>query len=838
MEIKYKRINIMLLLMLVLVVTMNSCGLQKSKENNSRTISFDQAWRFIKDNPSGAEAPAYDDSQWRTLDLPHDWSIEDLPGQIPDSIIGPFSKAAIGKMGTGYTIGGTAWYRKHFSISKENQDKTAYLMFDGMYMNSDVWVNGKHVGNHPYGYTSFYYDITHYLNPAGQSNTVAVQVKNEGRTARWYSGSGIYRHTWLTLVNPVHIGVWGVNIKTQSVSENSAEINVATTLENSDKNKREVTVKVEIINPSGEIVGNSENRTTVLPDAKNNIEIHVSVSNPLLWSVDNPKLYFAKVTILDNNKESDWTKTSFGIRTIKVDAVNGFTINGKSLKLIGGCFHHDNGPLGSASINRAEERKMEIFKNAGYNAIRCSHNPPSPYLLHICDSLGILVIDEIFDNWEREKVSPDDYSKSFKEWWKKDIDLMILRDRNHPSVVMWSIGNEISEALDTAGIRIAKNLTEEVRSLDQSRAITEGFNDFAAMRGQKSHWDESRSHMDMLDVVGYNYMYKRYEEDHEKYPNRVMVATEFMPVYSLDNWKMVEKHPYVIGNFAWVVMDYLGEAGVGLSRLVPDVPEKPGSRQGDGLGAFFSRDSWPIFNDYQGDIDLIGKMKPRYSHQLVVWRKSQVEMLVHRPIPSGLKEIVSPWGWPDELKSWSWPGHEKEKLQVHVYSRSKLVKLELNGKVVGEQAVDGENSITATFEVPYEPGTLIARCYDNGKETASQTLKTVGKPEAIRLTADRNVIRANKNDLAYITTEVVDADGNVIPYADDVKVKFEISGQGKLAGSGNGNPKDMASFQQPERKTYQGVCLAIICPETTPGRINIKATAEGLKECNLEVTVK
>lgn len=828
----------MYVLMIGLSIIMNPCNSLQSKKIDTRTISFDEDWRFIKDNPTGAEIPAFNDTKWRTVNLPHDWSIEDLPGQTPDSIIGPFSKAAIGKMGTGYTIGGTAWYRKHFSIREEDQNKTAYLMFDGVYMNSDLWVNGKHVGNHPYGYTSFYYDITPYLNPAGQSNTVAVQVKNEGRTARWYSGSGIYRHTWLTLVNQVHIGVWGVNIKTQSVGENSAEINVATSLVNSDKENRVVSVKVEILDPSGQIVGNAESTATILPDAKNNIEQHISFHNPLLWSVDNPKLYYARVTVLENNKESDYTKTSFGIRTIKVDAVNGFTINGKSIKLIGGCFHHDQGPLGAASIDRAEERKMKIFKKAGYNAIRCSHNPPSPHLLNVCDSLGILVIDEIFDNWEREKVSPDDYSKSFKEWWKKDIESMVLRDRNHPSVVMWSIGNEISEALDTAGIRIAKNLTEEIHRLDQTRAITEGFNDFAAMRGQKSKWDESRSHMDMLDVVGYNYMYKRYEEDHEKYPNRVMVATEFMPVYSLDNWKMVEKHPYVIGNFAWVVMDYLGEAGVGLSRLVPDVPEKPGLRQGDGLGAFFSRDSWPIFNDYQGDIDLIGNMKPRHSHQLVVWRKSPVEMLVHRPIPLGMKEIVSPWGWPDELKSWSWPGHEKEKLQVHVYTRSKLVKLELNGKIIGEQPVDGENSITATFEVSYEAGTLIARCYDNGKETASQTLKTVGNPEAIRLTADRSVIRANKNDLAYITTEVVDADGNVIPYADEVKVKFEISGQGELAGAGNGNPKDMASFQQPERKTFQGVCMAIVRPETTPGKINIKATSEGLKEGNLEVTVR
>jgi beta-galactosidase len=481
---------------------------------------------------------------------------------------------------------------------------------------------------------------------------------------------------------------------------------------------------------------------------------------------------------------------------------------------------------------------MELFKNAGYNAIRCSHNPPSPYLLHVCDSIGILVIDEIFDNWEKEKVSPDDYSKSFKNWWKKDLESMILRDRNHPSVVMWSIGNEISEALDTSGIRIAKKLTDEVHLLDQTRAITEGFNDFASFMGGKSHWDESHPHMDMLDVVGYNYMYNRYEEDHKKYPDRVMVATEFMPVYSLDNWNMVEKYPYVIGNFAWVVMDYLGEAGVGLSRLVADVPVKPGSQKGDGLGVFFSRDSWPVFNDYQGDIDLIGKMKPRYSHQLVVWRKSPVEMLVHRPIPAGMKEIVSPWGWPDELKSWSWTGHEKEKLQVHVYTRSKLVKLELNGKIIGEQSVDGEKSITATFEVPYEPGNLVAHCYDNGKETASQSIKTVGKPASIRLTADRSSIKANRNDLAYITAEVVDADGNVIPYADDVKIKFDISGQGKLAATGNGNPKDMESFSQPERKTYQGVCLAIVHPETTPGKINIKATSEGLKECSLEVAVR
>ena len=308
------------MLMIVLVISMYSFNLQGSNKVEPRTTSFDEDWRFIKDNLSGAEIPTFDDSKWRTLDLPHDWSIEDLPNQIKDSIIGPFSKASIGKMGTGYTIGGTAWYRKNFTINKEDKDKTAYVMFDGVYMNSDVWVNGKHIGNHPYGYTSFYFDISPYLNPAGQSNTIAVQVKNEGKTARWYSGSGIYRHTWLTLVNPVHIGVWGVNVKTPVVSEKSAKIIVATTLVNSGKGKKDVTVIVEIIDPSGKVVGNSESKAAVLPNAKNDIELNVSISNPILWSVENPKLYSANITVVDNNNESDFTKTSFGIRTIKIDA--------------------------------------------------------------------------------------------------------------------------------------------------------------------------------------------------------------------------------------------------------------------------------------------------------------------------------------------------------------------------------------------------------------------------------------------------------------------------------------------------------------------------------------
>ncbi|HPT31604.1 MAG TPA: glycoside hydrolase family 2 TIM barrel-domain containing protein, partial [Prolixibacteraceae bacterium] len=559
---------------LVLIFTVVFCTASPKGKlpENSRTVSFDADWLFLKGNPSGAENPAFDDSGWRKLDLPHDWSIEDLPEQIPDSIVGPFSKASVGKMSTGYTIGGTAWYRKHFTLNRNDEGKVAYLRFDGVYMNSDVWINGKHVGFHPYGYTSFYYDITPFLKAAGQINCVAVQVKNEGRNARWYSGSGIYRHTWLTLVNPVHIGEWGVFVTTPVVNEAAAEVKVATTLLNSGKENVPVTVRTEIIDPQGNVKANIQEETSVSGSSNSVFEQKVTIDRPALWSVDQPELYRARVTVSTGKKVKDQTVTTFGIRKITIDARNGMLLNGKPLELKGGCFHHDNGPLGAAIIDRAEERKIEILKKAGYNAIRCSHNPPSPELLDVCDRLGILVMDEIFDNWEKEKVSPEDYSKDFKEWWQSDLRSMIMRDRNHPSVFLWSVGNEIREAMDTAGLRIITNLVKEVKRLDPTRGVTEALMDFSGRRGEASRWDAAAPHMALLDVMGYNYLYSRYEADHEKHPDRVMVATEFMPLYALENWQMVEKHPYVIGNFAWVCMDYLGEAGVGLSRLVPDVP--------------------------------------------------------------------------------------------------------------------------------------------------------------------------------------------------------------------------------------------------------------------------
>jgi len=867
---------LLIIVMALIIFGSVSCSKRIEITVNDRKVSFDEGWRFIKDSISGAEAPGFDDSSWRLLDLPHDWSIEDLPGQNGVDIIGPFYKNAIDRMASGYTVGGTGWYRKKFITTDEYRNKRVYLEFDGVYMNADVWLNGIHLGFHPYGYTPFYFDITPFLNAPGKENVIAVRVRNEGLNSRWYSGSGIYRHVWITYVNPVHIDIsGGIFVTTPEVNKKYAEVNVTVTLVNAGQGEKSVTVNSELFDKKGKSAGTASSNIS-LPEGTTTVTHKISVERPMLWSLDDPNLYKAGIKILSGDGEViDECETLFGIREIKIDAVNGLTVNGETVKMIGGCFHHDNGPLGAAVIDRAEERKIEILKKTGFNAIRTSHNPPSTELLNACDRIGMLVIDEIFDMWETPKRERD-YHQYFREWWQKDVESWIKRDRNHPSVIIWSIGNEIRETYDTTGLRIARNLTSEIRRLDPTRAITEAFNDFGWRRGQGSRWHDIPEHMALLDVIGYNYMYQRYEEDHERYPDRVMVGTETNPPLALENYDIMMKHPYVIGYFVWTAIDNIGEAGVGMPQLrdtgevnvqrIPGSAGIPGATgqqrprdsgqqnvqtsqtpgfQGTGAGAppagmagggFFRRETWPVFTNYQGDLDLTLNRKVPSYYQYIVWGKSKVEMFVHRPVPEGKIEVTSRWGFPDEVKSWNWAGWEGKKFQVHVYTRSQKVRLELNGKIVDEKEIDQRKSITATFEVPYEPGSLVARCFDNGKETASERLITTGKPAAIRLKADRTVIRADRNDLSYVTVEITDADGYIVPDADNIVVNFEVTGPGKIAGVGNGDPRDMSSFQQPRKKTYQGLCLAIIRPEKTPGKIKLRATAEGLKEASLVIT--
>ncbi|MEO6733839.1 MAG: glycoside hydrolase family 2 TIM barrel-domain containing protein [Ferruginibacter sp.] len=824
---------------LLLSFLLISFALFAQNKNNSsvisaRNIPFDNSWLFAKGNFTNAEQPNFSDANWRKLDVPHDWSIEDLPNQIPDSIIGPFDKRSIGGAQTGYVlsginpyrvvsrfpllngyevgyaVGGTGWYRKKFISEKALRNKQVTVYFDGVYMNSDVWLNGHHLGNHPYGYTPFYYDLTPYLKPAGQENVLAVEVRNEGRNSRWYSGSGIYRHVWLTVTEPVYIAPWGVFVTTPEVSNDKAVVRVKSNITNKQTSQRNLSLVTTIFAPAGKVVGSG--KKNLLPEAGITIaeEQDITLSNPNLWSVEAPQLYKAVTEIRDGNRVIDKVETAFGIRSLSFSAQKGFLLNGKRVILKGGCIHHDNGPLGSAAIDRAEERKIEILKQNGFNAIRSSHNPPSRQLLDACDRLGMLVIDEAFDMWEKGK-NPDDYHLYFKEWWQRDLEAMLLRDRNHPSIIMWSIGNEINERVDSSGLRITKQLADEVRRLDPTRPVTEAINKFWDHPGYK--WDTTANAFALLDVGGYNYLHHQYETDHQNSPNRIMAGTESYPKDALENFILAEKHPYVIGDFVWTAFDYIGESGLGNNTY----DSAKGSRHNM---------PWPWFNGYSGNIDLIGNKKTSSFYRDVVWRNKPVVMAVHAPIPEGLIENVSDFGWPDEMLSWTWPGAEGKSLQVRVFSRAPVVRLLLNGKVIGEQKIK-DSSITAVFNVSYQPGTLKAVNVVNGKETDFVELKTTGSPKRLRLVADRTTINANRNDLSYVMVEVTDEKGQVVPNA-KIPILFSISGAGEIAAVGNGSPTEMASYQQPKRNTWNGKCLAIVRPTGKAGTINLKTTAVGL----------
>jgi beta-galactosidase len=772
-------------------------------------LLFDSSWKFVKHDVDNGEKQSVNDKDWRTVQLPHDWSIEDLPNQS-DSVIGPFTTKCIGATSTGYTVGGVAWYRKHFKLNKIANKEVA-VCFDGVYMNSDVWINEHHLGNHPYGYTPFYYDITPYLKQNGEENIIAVRVRNEGKNSRWYSGSGIYRHVWLTITPTSHINQWGVYITTPKVSADAATVDIKTTIANG-KTGLQLRVRTQILDANNKMVASDISKYSPTEDFTQTIQL----LHPALWSPESPFLYHATTDVMNGNTIIDHVVTNFGIRSIEINAEKGFLLNGKSIELRGGCVHHDNGPLGSAAIDRAEERRVEILKSFGFNAIRTSHNPPSQQFLDACDRVGMLVIDEAFDHWERGK-NPEDYHLYFDTSWKKDIDAMVLRDRNHPSVVFWGIGNEINERADASGLAIAKNLITEIKTIDDTRPITEAICHFWDHPGYK--WDTTAAAFALLDVGGYNYQWQQYEPDHEKFPQRIMMGTESVPREAYDNWKLVEKYPYVIGDFVWTAMDYLGETGIGHSKL-----DSPSSYQ---------LQTFPWFNAWCGDIDLIGDKKPQSYYRDIIWHQSKMNMLVHTPVPAGHKEEISYWGWPDEVHAYNFPGEEGKPLSVNVYTRYPSVRLFLNGKLIGEKNVSKEN-LTTTFEINYQPGELKAVAIENNKAVDSTVLRTSGKPKRIRLVADRKNIKANVNDLSYVTAEIVDDKGQVVPDA-ELPLHFSIEGNGEIIATANANPSDMESFQKPQHKTFRGKALIIVKPNGKKGTIILKAEGERLSAGSVQI---
>ena len=774
---------------------------------------FEKSWKFLKADLDNGQGTEVNDAAWRTVELPHDWSIEDLPNQS-DSVIGPFSMKSIGKTATGYTVGGTGWYRKHFK-SGNIAGKKVSIYFDGVYMNSDVWINGHYLGSHPYGYTPFYYDLSPYLK-SNAENVLAVRVRNEGRNSRWYSGSGIYRHVWLIITNTVHVDPWGVFVTTASISGNTAVVNVKVNAP-AEQSSSSLKLVTSILDAKNKIVITAES----FLGAGKEITQDLKVQNPSLWSPESPYLYKAITTIKQADKIIDRVVTNFGIRSIDISSGKGFLLNGKSIELRGGCLHHDNGPLGAVAADRVEERRVELLKKNGFNAVRTAHNPPSQVFLDACDRLGMIVIDEAFDQWQRPK-NPQDYHLYFDTCWKKDLDAMILRDRNHPSVIFWSIGNEINERVDSSGLVIAKKLIAEIKRLDTTRPVTNALCSFYDHQGYK--WDTTAPAFALTDVGSYNYMWREYEPDHLKYPDRIMMGTESYAKDALKNWNQVEKHPYVIGDFVWTAMDHLGETGLGNSRI------DSGNRRGGLLQPF------PWFNSWGGDIDLTGEKKPQLYYRDIVWRTKPVHMLIHKHVPAGMKETVSDWGWPDELPYFYFPGSEGKVLKVNVYTRYTEVRLELNGKIIEQKNVSMDN-LTATFEITYQPGTLKAIALKDGKAIDSVVLVTPGKPFGIRLTADRKKISANHNDLAFITAEVVDEQGRLVPDT-NIPVNFTIEGSGEIAATASANPNDMQSFQKPEHKMFRGKCLVIVRPKGAAGKIKLKATSGLLKGGQVMIDTK
>ncbi|HET6559654.1 MAG TPA: glycoside hydrolase family 2 TIM barrel-domain containing protein [Prolixibacteraceae bacterium] len=804
-------------LLLFVALILVSCNSKTDFSN--REQNFDEGWKFYLGDIRGADSAAFDDSKWRTLDLPHDWSIEDLPAAQGKKQIGPFTEDSEGKGSTGHVKGGIGWYRKTFTLDESTKNKKVQLCFDGVYRECNVWLNGQHLGFHAYGYTPFSVNLTPYLKPAGQKNVLAVWVNNPGKNSRWYSGSGIYRSVTLQVTDLVNIPVWGIFITTPEVSAEKATVNVQTAVNNITSGDVEVAVITQLYAPDGTLAAEAESILQTTSGENDTVTQVIEVNTPARWSMATPNLYKAVSEIKYKGKTVDQKSTTFGIRSIEFSAEKGFLLNGERVMIKGGCMHHDNGPLGAAAIERAEERRVELMKQFGFNAIRTAHNPPSERFLNACDRLGILVMDESFDHWQKPK-NPDDYSVYFDQFHQQDLEAMVLRDRNHPSIIIWSIGNEIQERADSSGLVLTKRLSDIIKKLDTSRPVTAAICDFWDNKGKT--WEATIPAFALLDIGGYNYQFKHYESDHEQFPNRMIIGTESTAREAFESWILVEKHPYVLGDFVWTSMDYLGESGIGRTEIAD--PDAKDVSAPDSL--------W--YNGYCGDIDICGFKKPQSYYRDVLWKISNLEMAVHSPIPAGKKELVSYWGWPDEHQSWNWKGNEGVRLQVKVYSNYPEVRLELNGKVIGTQPVSADTRLTATFEVPYEAGELKSIALKDGKEMESKVIRTTGAPAKIQLTTDRSTIKANRHDLAYVTVEILDEAGNIVPDA-QLPIQFKIEGEGSLAAVENGNPKDMKSFSTPQVNSFKGRCLVILRPSGKAGNIMLKAESAGLAGADLTV---
>jgi beta-galactosidase len=822
--------------------------------------SFDEGWLFHRGDASGAEDPSFDDTTWRELDLPHDWSIEDLPyatstaggvtadpsllvpqvpptEPVPPPVIGPFDvKNSVGDGSVGYTVGGIGWYRKHFTPPDLGDARHAELRFDGIFQNADVWLNGVHLGFHPYGYTPAAFDLTPHLNRDG-TNVLAVRVDNSGLTSRWYSGSGIYRHTWLTVTGAVRIPLWGVYVTTPEVGERESLAHVEVSVANLGAGPSPAGLRITLLDSRGHPVARKDAPArSVAPDATATYAVDLPVGPAALWSPERPNLYTARADVLVGGAIVDTATTTFGIRELVWNAAVGFLLNGKQVKMVGGCVHDTHGPLGAVGLDRTEERRVEILKAAGFNSIRTAHGPPTPALLDACDRLGMLVWDEFTDVWDTGK-NPQDYSVYFAQYWQQDLTAMMLRDRNHPSVVIWSLGNEIVE--DGNYAQRGQQLAAVVRGLDATRPVTlGGGSTFGAS-------DASWQYVDVGDVH-YNADGAGYGAIHAAHPDKAMTQSESFPATIYQDTSYTNANAWAVGNWVWTAWDYLGESGIGKTPIPPvGTTEQIGNQwinPGWGIARTLHHGwggfgyPYPFFQANCGDIDLIGQRKPQNHWRAAVDGTSPVEMLVERPAPAGTEQVDVWWGYYDELESWTWDVEDGLPMTVHVYTPGDSVTLLLNGAAVATRDVTAADWAMATFTVPYQPGEITAVASRGGTEIGRTTIATVGAPAALRLSPDVAALTTSRDALAHVLVEVTDAHGRLVPDA-ALQVTFSVSGAGELAGVANGNAHNVDSFRRPARYTWHGRALAILRPARYPGAVRLTAGAPGLRPAKLTLPV-
>lgn len=788
--------------------------------------SFDFNWQFFKGDLTNADEVQFIDSSWSSLKLPHDWSIE-----------GPFDESNPSGGDGGYLPTGIGWYRKHFQIPEKYSGKKISIEFDGIYMNSDVWVNGIHLGNHPNGYTSFYYDLTPYLNYEGIENVIAVRVNNtEQPNSRWYTGSGIYRHTWLSFTEKLHIDHWGTFVSTPLVCDDFTEIKAVTSVCNETNEAVEFTIHSVIIDQDDETRAEISSHYLLPAGQNNEFEQNIRVEDPRLWMLDDPSMYILKTEIIKNNKIVDIYETPFGIRKIEFDGKQGFLLNNNRIKINGVCIHHDGGCVGAAVPERIMERRLEILKSMGCNAIRTSHNPPSPEMLDMCDRMGFLVMDEAFDEWRISKCKNGEsefgYHKYFDECSIKDLTSMLKRDRNHPGVILWSVGNEIPEQTHAEGAGIVKKLVDICHSMDYSRPVTSACDNIKAEPSETTD-----AFLEQLDIVGYNYVDRWrtrtetfYGDDHFLKPERKMLGSENVSCsgirgeYKLEGnpsqwwrgpyytaminaerlWKFTKTHDYVAGDFMWTGIDYIGEA------------------------------RWPNKNASSGVLDTCGFIKDGFYFYQSQWTDKPVLHI---------------------FPHWNWEGFEGKVIPVICYTNCESVELFLNGKSFGVKSFEfprqGMTNIYPHFEkplihvttsdlhiawdVPYEPGTIKVIGKRDGKIVSEKEIRTSGEPYKIEMMTDRSTIKSGELDVCNITIRVLDQEGNICPTADNL-IYFKVEGEGTLLGVDNGKPDSHESFKTDHRHAFNGLCLAVIESKLSSGNIQIEASSKGLVSNSLIIT--